>query len=92
MRSERSKLFLAGMAAGVILAVAVTAAIRIVPAANAQAPQANPGPGPYQMAAWSTTDQQGNSYSGYFVLDTRTGLVTDSDYDTATLMHNKTKR
>ena len=81
-----------GFAAGAGLALLAGLVINASPA-QAQAP-APPVPqaGVYQISTWSATDAQGNVYVGMVVLDTRSGRIIDSEYDTVTNMVNKYKK
>ena len=81
------------MAAGA--ALAALAFVLLSPTARLQAqapvPQA-PLNGTYQISTWSSTDQQGNVFCGFFIMDTRSGMIIDSEYETVANMVNKYKK
>jgi hypothetical protein len=77
------------MLAGAALALLAVVLLRPAPGLQAQTPVTPAQNGTYQLAAWSSTDQQGNAYCGFFIFDTRSGQIIDCEYNTVPIIVNK---
>jgi hypothetical protein len=76
-----------------LIAGAAMAALALIllappPAVQAQAPAA-PASGVYQISTWSAADQHDNVFCGFFIMDTRSGMIISCDYNTVPNMVNK---
>ncbi|GEM_PF-2917891 len=89
-KSSDIKSGLPWLIAGAALAALAFVLLRPVPAVQAQAP-APPVPmnGAYQMSTWSAIDNNDNVFCGFFVMDTRSGMVINCEYNTVSNMVNK---
>lgn len=78
------------MLAGAALAALAFVLVRPVPAVQAQvsAPQ-TPMNGAYQISTWSAIDKNDNVFCGFFIMDTRSGMIINCDYNTVSNMTAK---
>lgn len=89
-KSSELRFGLPWMLAGASLAALASVLLRPVPAVQAQAPAAPaPANGTYQITAWSSTDQHDNAFCGFFIMDTRSGMIISCDYNTVSNMTAK---
>jgi hypothetical protein len=90
MDNSSLKAGLAWMLAGAALALLAVALLRPVSAVQAQAPT-TPAPmnGAYQISTWSAIDKNDNVFCGFFIMDTRSGMIINCDYNTVSNMTAK---
>lgn len=75
------------MLAGAALAALAFVTLRPVPPVQAQAPAPTaPLNGAYQISSWSAIDKNDNVFCGFFIMDTRSGMIISCDYNTVSNM------
>ncbi len=90
MENSSFKAGLPWMLAGAALAALAFVMLRPATPVQAQAPAAaTPMNGAYQMSTWSAIDKNDNVFCGFFVMDTRSGMVINCDYNTVSNMTAK---